>query len=251
VNHNLQSDAQATAFAVKYTRDEAITGSAASILMLMKLSSSTGGRSALDTVASVKETAAANADADGPAFDNHYNAAEYTNTPPRPFPLRLALPEDSTSLNTLHCYVRSHLLEIIISDTASSTGTGGGLARVGLRCVHCARIPHKDRAHHQTRARMATFFPKCLEDLYRQVCRWQGLHFQTCPYIPVRVVDEYNQLKESDKTRGNTQYWVHSAERLGLVNMVDDRTMGIRFATPYPCGTLPSSSESSHGERQS
>jgi hypothetical protein len=57
--------------------------------------------------------------------------------------------------------------------------------------------------------------------------------FHTCPYIPVRVVEEYNQLKESDKTRGNTQYWVLSAEQLGLVNMVDDRTIGICFTAPY------------------
>jgi hypothetical protein len=31
---------------------------------------------------------------------------------------------------------------------------------------------------------------------------------------------------ESDKTRENTQYWYSSAERVGLVNKVDDRTMG-------------------------
>jgi hypothetical protein len=112
----------------------------------MKFSSSTDGRSALDTVLE------ANTNADGPAVHNrnHHNAAEYEYSPPRPFPFRLALPEDSTSQNALHCYVRSHLLEIILSDT-SSTSTGVTVhARVGLRCVHCAHVPRKDRAQHQT-----------------------------------------------------------------------------------------------------
>jgi hypothetical protein len=216
-----------------YTRDEAITGSAASVLMLMKLSSSTDGRSALDAVA-VKEVAA---NADGPAIDNHHNAVE--NTPPRQFPLRLALPEDSASLNALHCYVRSHLLETCSDTTSSLTG----VRRVGLRCVHCAHVPRKDRAQ----TRMAMFFPKRLEDLYRQVCRWQGLHFLTCPYIPVRVIEDYNKLKESDKTRGNTRYWISSAERLGLVNIVD-RTGICFFTTPSSCCTL--SSSESHCESQ-
>jgi hypothetical protein len=57
--------------------------------------------------------AVANANDDGPAaIDNHHNAAEHT--PRRQFPLRLALPEDSVTLNALHYYFRSHLLEIIL-----------------------------------------------------------------------------------------------------------------------------------------
>jgi hypothetical protein len=199
-----------------YPRDEAVTGSAASVLMLMKLSGPDDGRFALATVAAVNN--------EGPAVDSRHNAAE--NIRPRQLQLRLALPEDHTALNILHCFVRSHLLEIF-SDTAST-----GVQRVGLRCVHCAHVPRKDGAQ----TKMAMFFPKSLEDLYRKVCRWQGLHFHTCPYIPARVIEEYNKLKESDKSRGNTQYWISSAERLGLVNIVD--CAGICFAPA--CSTLPS-----------
>jgi hypothetical protein len=67
-------------------------GPVASVLMLMKLSSSTDGRSAL-----LDKVAATNANNDGPAaIDNHHNAAEHT--PPRQFPRRLALTEDSATL---------------------------------------------------------------------------------------------------------------------------------------------------------
>jgi hypothetical protein len=118
--------------------------------------------------------------------------------------------------------------------------TGGGQARVGPRSLHlyCAHISGKDRAPKaRSRDRMAMLV---LGRSLRPVCRWQGLYSKIYRYIPVRVEDDYHQLKESNKTRGNIQYWDCSAERIGLVNMVDDRTMGIYFATPPCYGTLSS-----------
>jgi hypothetical protein len=44
------------------------------------------------------------------------------------------------------------------------------------------------------------------------------------------VREGYSHLKESDRTRGKTRYWVSSARRLGLVD-VDSERGGICFAT--------------------
>jgi hypothetical protein len=173
--------------------------------MLMKLSSSMDGDSALlDTVVP------ANTNDDGQAtMDNQYKAAEHV-------PLRLALTEDSVSLNALHCCARSHLLEIMLS--------------VDLR--HSCRSQSMYSASQTRAARMAILFPNCMENLYRQVYRWQGIHWayiSKCWYMPVHRVDEYHQLEESDKTRGTTRYWFSSANRRRLVKMVDDHTMGMDY----------------------
>lgn len=130
--------------------------------------------------------------------------------------IRLGLPEDSEELNTLHCFVRSELLEIFragdeeaMPDKQERFGTK---ARIGLRCVFCGRLPKRSKVG----TTMSSFFPKSLNDIYRSVCTWQRVHFRTCRHIPEDTRQMYWKLKESDKSRGKTKYWVSSARRLGL-----------------------------------
>jgi len=168
---------------------------------------------------------------------------------PAPSGMRLAFPEDAHELNSLHCFVRAELLEVFAlpgaddevvssnhgntqsrSTRRSSTNTNAGgrscSGRVGLRCVYCAHLPRRAR----TGSTMSSFYPKSLSDIYRSVCTWQRIHFRTCRHIPPQVREGYWQLKESDRTRGKTRYWVSSAQRLGLVD-VDSERGGICFAT--------------------
>lgn len=239
-------------------------------------------------------------------------------------PNRLALPQDSNEVNSLHCYVRSDLLELFVvsfpyndnrgtndnraitttttttnekgysslgassslsscerktrsrlqsdvngtrSDTTtSSTSTLDNKkktvsslpsstnrryipGRVGLRCVHCKSHQMKKQSQTNTNdAATATttttttssttidatkpdFFPRSIHQLYREVCTWQRVHFQHCPYVPKACRDKYRHLKESDKTRGKTRYWETSARAIGLVDVftANGEHDGIRF----------------------
>lgn len=188
------------------------------------------------------------------------------------FPTRLSMPNDDTELNSLHCFVRSELLEIFVlsenqgqentplektsttemiyfnnknasqqpTDNPVSTKTSK-YSRIGLRCVHCSHTyprPVVDETgttvlDPQTiitnfNAPMAAIYPKSLSDLYRLVCTWQRVHFLKCRHVPPSVRNVYKDLKNNDKSRGKTKFWVSSAMQLGMVN--DENVGGfIRF----------------------
>ena len=194
--------------------------------------------------------------------------------------MTLAMPNDVNELNSLHCFVRKHLLElyviqnkkgksieiekcnqndIIQSDDidnqkkeykeakcenhfiqegnnnedrkrkrkfvteledVSNKSTLKPLnsildnkaGRVGLRCVFCSHIPRKQRTN------MSTVHPRNITELYRYVCTWQRVHFYSCPFVPMSTRDTYWNLKNKDKSRGKTKYWVESAKELGLID---------------------------------
>jgi len=225
------------------------------------------------------------------------------------FPTRLALPNDASEVNSLHCYVRSELLELFVVSPAegkvdqklqkeanknddddddedtdddfyensnseedddesnrrttrarqrhnkrekknATTNTANATTattsqytnrrhipgRVGLRCVHCAHVSTSSRSKQKditsssssssssssTISTKASFFPKSIQQLYREVCTWQRVHFKSCPMIPDSCRTKYKYLKESDKSRGKTRYWESSARELGLINSFDD-----------------------------
>jgi hypothetical protein len=132
--------------------------------------------------------------------------------------LRLGLPGDSLELNSLHCFVRSELLELFVADDGTKHSK-----HVGIRCVHCAEAEKRDSAT------MACFFPKSLRDIYRSVCTWQRVHFRECEHIPKETRETYSQFKANDRSRGRVQYWVTSALQLGLEDIGTKRE-GICFA---------------------
>ena len=93
--------------------------------------------------------------------------------------MRLAVSNDTQHLNSLHCFVRSELLEVFVLDDIENDEEEDAPIhnqyrnRVGLRCVHCGRKSKKDR--HGTS--MSTFFPKsiqvrfvCVVSVYVCVC---------------------------------------------------------------------------------
>ena len=133
------------------------------------------------------------------------------------------MPEDPNELNSLHCFVRAKLLEVFYLPPQKGKPNG----RAGLRCLFCAHLPRKERAG----TTMCSFYPKSLRDLYRSVMTWQRIHFRLCKHVPQVIKEEYWKHKESDQTRGKTEYWVTSATRLGFEDISDGRN-GICFVQP-------------------
>jgi hypothetical protein len=126
--------------------------------------------------------------------------------------MRLAMPDDPQELNSLHCFVRSELLEVFVMDEQQYSHLAPAPPRVGFRCVHCGHLPRKEKVG----TSMSTFLPKSLEDIYRSVCTWQRIHFRTCRHIPQEVSETYWKLKDTDRSRGKKSHWVKGAYRLGL-----------------------------------
>jgi hypothetical protein len=133
-------------------------------------------------------------------------------------PVRLAMADDAKELNSLHCFVRSDLLEVFVMDEHSRKHRDS-TPRVGLRCVHCGHLSRKQKEG----ASMSIFYPKSLQDIYRSVCTWQRIHFKACRHVPPELVERYDYLKEMDRTRGKKQHWVSSAYRLGLRDLDNNR----------------------------
>jgi hypothetical protein len=166
---------------------------------------------------------------------------------PKPFPTRLTTEMDKQKLNSMHCFVREELLELFMVEAKepaaapAAEGAEGSEAekhvavksnsatgRVGLRCIHCAEARKRSGGTLEYEAPMAVFYPKSIHELYRLITSWQRVHLRKCRNLPKSVRDTYNAIKETDKTRGKTQYWITSALKIGLVDS-PARSGGVRF----------------------
>ena len=148
--------------------------------------------------------------------------------------MRLAAANDSKYLNSLHCFVRSELLEVFVIEDSKTTiaiypdgSTARQIPRVGIRCVHCGTKPKCER----TGTSMSAFFPKSIQDIYRGVCTWQRIHFHSCRHVPSHLKRLYKNLKKNDKSRGKKAHWVRSAQNMGFRN-VDEHRNGVVWAGP-------------------
>ena len=159
---------------------------------------------------------------------------------PDKYPTRLSLPYDASKLNSLHCFLRSELLEIFVVEKSKNKSPThsphSSIGRVGLRCAHCfmARRGRGDRDE----APMAVFYPKSIAEIYRLVTSWQRCHLRKCRNLPPAVRSQWQELRETDKSRGKTHYWVSSAKEIGLMDC-QSRAGGVRFAPDFDFSTLP------------
>jgi hypothetical protein len=160
---------------------------------------------------------------------------------PDRYPTRLALPCDRDKLNTLHCFLRSELLEIFVVSKSFRKSPchspSSSVGRVGLRCVHCAMLRGSRREDRED-APMAVFYPKSIAEIYRLVTSWQRCHLRKCKNVPPAARTRWQQLRETDRSRGKTHYWVTSAKQIGLMDC-QSRAGGIRFAPDFDPRTLP------------
>jgi hypothetical protein len=147
---------------------------------------------------------------------------------PKSYPSRLALPADKTKLNKLHCFLRSELLEVFVIEPTTHGGAQSSIGRVGLRCVHCGMARKEVGDVPREEAAMAVFYPKTVSEIYRLVTSWQRCHLRKCKTLPPAVRAEWQELRDKDKSRGKTSYWISSAREIGLVD-IPSKAGGIRF----------------------
>lgn len=214
----------------------AVTIQDASLLLGLRTSSSTSSPATVQTLED-KHSTDEDDDVSRPAPPTAPAAAPvqpYTLPArvPKNYPTRLALPEDESKLNSLHCFIRAHLLEIFVvaqsMEMSPTHRASSSVGRVGLRCVHCAIARKRGAGEINNEAPMAVFYPKCVSEIYRLVTSWQRCHLRKCRNVPPPVRAEWDKLRETDKTRGKTVYWVTSAQQIGLIDC-QSRAGGVRF----------------------
>ena len=182
-------------------------------------------------------------------------------------------------LSPLHCFVRRHVEFFEASQQDLAAPSPGRkvriqLGQVGLRCIHCARLPPKQRV------KRALCYPQSVGGIYHAVSNMKFDHFGICPGLSLHDKLEFQRLRQAagrssrtgsasstasgsltdpskstpSMTKGSgsslpslglgkwkgmmanstAQYYHDSAVQLGLI----DTEGGIRFQSP-PCVSPP------------
>jgi hypothetical protein len=147
-------------------------------------------------------------------------------------PMLLSMPSDMGELSDLHCFVRQHIevFAVTTDDVYRRKKPRGTLNHVGLRCVHCAKLPFKHQAEN------TVCFPSALSGIYRAVMRMISNHFSNCPGLPPADQRRFKSLQQNSCPRQEaifsrfvSQYYSDMATGMGLV---DSDYAGIRFSEP-------------------
>ncbi|KAI2507496.1 hypothetical protein MHU86_6988 [Fragilaria crotonensis] len=149
---------------------------------------------------------------------------------------------DRQYLNPLHCFVRRNVEVFVATNDDISAPSPGrktrvGVGQVGIRCIHCAKLPPK------ARVKRAVCYPPSVSAIYHSVSNMKFDHFGSCRGLPEEARLEFSGLRASFNRRGGStsngsrgmsnstaQYYHDSALRLGL----KDSAGGIRFS----CSTI-------------
>jgi hypothetical protein len=118
------------------------------------------------------------------------------------------------------------------------------LGQVGIRCVHCASLPPKERV------KRAVCYPPSVNGIYHSVSNMKFDHFGICRGLLNGDRDDFTALRKLSGRRGaaqgaskgaansTAQYYHDSALRLGLV----DTNEGIRFKDSVVSKSEPATS---------
>ncbi|KAL7567012.1 hypothetical protein ACA910_019937 [Epithemia clementina (nom. ined.)] len=159
----------------------------------------------------------------------------------------LAAPADSKYLNPIHCFVRRHVEFFVankddVSAPAPGRKTRIQIGQVGIRCVHCSKLPFKERV------KRAFCYPQAVGGIYHAVSNMKFDHFSNCRGLSPVDRAEFERLRSDRARRGGggsggggaltctstpkgavanstAQYYHDSAHRMGLV----DTSGGIRL----------------------
>ena len=147
----------------------------------------------------------------------------------------LNTPEDEQVLNPIHCFVRKNV-EVFIADENDVAAPAPGrkkpitLGQVGIRCIHCKNLAPKYRV------KRAICYPPTVASLYHAVSNMKFDHFPACNGLSPAGRQQFTELKNASKGRGNrasvsvsctSSYYENSARKeLGL----EDTDTGIRVA---------------------
>ncbi|KAL7518504.1 hypothetical protein ACHAWX_003324 [Stephanocyclus meneghinianus] len=135
-------------------------------------------------------------------------------------PRLLALPEDTSHLTALHCFVRRHCVYIFCAKAHEVDVPRKGrkkplaLGQIGIGCVHCKGS--------QTKLKGCSYFPSSISGIYNATMIIQQRHFPVCPSVTKEVYGEYNKLKGLTARSASTkEYWITSAKKLGMIDTKD------------------------------
>ena len=162
---------------------------------------------------------------------------------PSRLPCVLAVPEDNQKLSNHQVFLRNQIEAFQATEDDLTTHTRGRnkpikLGQVGIRCLHCARLPVARRQ------KGSTYFPASLHGLYQAAQNMNTTHMQRglCTEMP----PEYKQMfaeavnnKVSSSVAGRP-YWAKTARQLGLID-TDDGIRFIRDLTPAQIAQIKNS----------
>lgn len=165
----------------------------------------------------------------------------------------LASEADEQYLTPIHCFARRHVEVFIANESDLNQPMPGRkkpivLGQVGLRCVHCACLPSKERV------KRAICYPPTVSQIYHAISNMKHDHFAQCKGLPAAAKEEFSELKASSLRRGTSsagknssgessprvsnstaQYYHDSALRMGLC----DSEEGIRLKACSQQGSSP------------
>ena len=138
----------------------------------------------------------------------------------------LAMEDDHNHVNALHCFVRQNI-EVFTASIEDINIPAPGrksrihLGQVGVRCIHCQKIPSKERV------KRAVCYPSSVNRVYHSVSDMKFDHFTACKSIPSHLKEKFLQLKDIHKRRSSqtqllpsstAQYYCDSARAIGMVD---------------------------------
>ena len=129
----------------------------------------------------------------------------------------LYAPADDTKLSPYQCLARQQLEFFVVKTDDLEAGAQGRnrpivLGQVGVRCRHCAQVPHRQKQ------RASAYFPAKLSGVYQTAQNITNTHLcQLCHRIPPGTRRNL-QLLQSKKSGsgGGRKYWSESADAAGI-----------------------------------
>jgi hypothetical protein len=191
----------------------------------MTMSSRSGGNSVSSMDISKRSESMGSRGSSFDPVDTHMNH-EYSG----PFydgMVPLSLPEDSSALSPLRCFLREQVCAFSATEHDISirapTTFSIGVGQVGIGCIHCVKLPPGLRSNR------AVCFPFSIGRIYQSVADIQRFHLGECQHLPKDVRDRFltlqNASSKGSKGLATRQYWIESAKKIGMV----DTPKGIRF----------------------
>jgi hypothetical protein len=148
-------------------------------------------------------------------------------------PICLYMPEDEKNISSYQCLARKQLELFEAQKNDIEAGAQGrnkpiALGQVGVRCIHCASLPNRQKA------RASAYYPSKLNNLYQTSQNIANTHLiKDCPAVPKEVRKELAILQaRKSSSGGGKKYWAEMVQKLGVYDAGD----GLRF--------LPSTGES-------
>ena len=145
----------------------------------------------------------------------------------------LCHPNDKNKISEFQCFLRKKIEFFTATAEDVSTYSRGRnnnveVDQVGIRCVHCGKLPVKERG------KGVTYFPSTLDGIYQTAQNMNKYHFfASCPTFSETFNSQFNDaLSGRSSDGGGKAYWGVTAENMGLI----ETNGGLRFKHHHKTG---------------